>query len=518
MDARPEWHRFPRIGINGVFAVQLVPVGHARRVVHLLDDVPPADSGVVGAERDLAHLRGVRNDAHFGTAEIVSPEILEPHAGDEQYEPLIGLAVAIDGSADAAERATALLVELLDQIEEAESFRRARRPIVAKDAQGSLQLREKRSARRVGDRPRIDEETFDVEDLRQRRPLLRLLADEQRRPGAAVRVAAALHRAPLCAGPGDQVGHIGHGARRRQRKPVAERLRRAGLPLDVLREVRQRVAPYGARFVAAGEGNRLERDEAHLVAVLNRELHDPADLVVVDGAHDRDDERDVDAGSVEVLNRTQLHFEQVADLAVRVRVLTDAVELQVRDAKAGLRRGHRVIGVLREVNAVCRRLCAVIADLPRVGDGVEKDRRDGRLAARELHRQLASRLDRQRVIENPLHLVERELVHVADLVGVHEAWIAHHVAAIREIDGEDGPTPVFDGRGAVVVQPVGHRGVVAAGEQPLDAAQEVGVYREHVAERTVFGTRFLDEDLAIALEDLLFLHSIDAEVVMKASA
>src|SRR5438067_7505971 len=40
--------------------------------------------------------------------------------------------------------------------------------------------------------------------------------------------------------------------------------------------------------------------------------------------------------SVEVLNRTQLHFEQVADLAVRVRVLTDAVELQVRDAKAGL--------------------------------------------------------------------------------------------------------------------------------------------------------------------------------------
>ena len=56
--------------------------------LHLLDDVPPADAGVVGAEADLAHLRAVRDDAHLGAAEVVVEEILEPHAGDEEHAPL----------------------------------------------------------------------------------------------------------------------------------------------------------------------------------------------------------------------------------------------------------------------------------------------------------------------------------------------------------------------------------------------------------------------------------------------
>jgi hypothetical protein len=47
--------------------------------LHLLDDVPPADAGVVGAEADLPHLRAVRDDAHLGAAEVVVVEILEPH-------------------------------------------------------------------------------------------------------------------------------------------------------------------------------------------------------------------------------------------------------------------------------------------------------------------------------------------------------------------------------------------------------------------------------------------------------
>ena len=42
---------------------------------------------------------------------------------------------------------------------------------------------------------------------------------------------------------------------------------------------------------------------------------------------------DVDARGVEIFDRAQLHVEQVADLAVRIGLFADAVELQVRDAQ-----------------------------------------------------------------------------------------------------------------------------------------------------------------------------------------
>ena len=105
------------------------------------------------------------------------------------------------------------------------------------------------------------------------------------------------------------------------------------------REMRQRVAPRVAFLVAdvlvaPGERHRLKRDEADLVAVLERELDDRPDLIVVDGVDDRDDEAHVDAGGVEVLDRAQLHVEQIADLAVRVGLFADAVELQVGDPHA----------------------------------------------------------------------------------------------------------------------------------------------------------------------------------------
>ena len=88
-------HGLARVGVDGVLAVLAIPVGDGRVLVHLLDDLPPADAGVVGAEGDLAHLRRVRDDAHLGAAEVVGPEILEPHAGDEHQQPLVVLPVAV---------------------------------------------------------------------------------------------------------------------------------------------------------------------------------------------------------------------------------------------------------------------------------------------------------------------------------------------------------------------------------------------------------------------------------------
>ena len=88
--------------------------------MHLLDDVAPAHARVVGAEADLAFLRGVGDDALLGAAEVVVEEVLEPHAGDEEEVPAIGAAlldvlhraVAGDLAVVLAGRAEAL-VELL---------------------------------------------------------------------------------------------------------------------------------------------------------------------------------------------------------------------------------------------------------------------------------------------------------------------------------------------------------------------------------------------------------------------
>src|SRR3989442_4677307 len=75
-----------------VAAVLLVPLRERRRHVHLLDDVPPADAGVIRAEGDLPFLRRIRNDAALRAPEVVVEEILEPHARDEQEVPAVAAA------------------------------------------------------------------------------------------------------------------------------------------------------------------------------------------------------------------------------------------------------------------------------------------------------------------------------------------------------------------------------------------------------------------------------------------
>ena len=80
-------------GEDLVTAVLLVPLGQSRGHVHLLDDIAPAHAGVVGAEADLAFLRGVGDDALLGAAEVVVEQVLEPHAGDEQEVPAIAAAL-----------------------------------------------------------------------------------------------------------------------------------------------------------------------------------------------------------------------------------------------------------------------------------------------------------------------------------------------------------------------------------------------------------------------------------------
>jgi hypothetical protein len=92
-------------------------------------------------------------------------------------------------------------------------------------------------------------------------------------------------------------------------------------------------------------------------------------------------------------------------------------------------------------------------------------------------------------------------VDVAHLIGIHEARIAHHVAAVGEVDREDRAATVLDGARPVIVNLVlGHRHVATA-EEALDPGEELRVDGDHVLEAAVRGARLLHDDLAVLLDD-----------------
>jgi hypothetical protein len=128
--------------------------------------------------------------------------------------------------------------------------------------------------------------------------------------------------------------------------------------------------------------------------------------------------------------------------------------------------------------------------------------RESRLAARKLHRQLPPRLDLDRVVQDFGDLIPGQFMDKADLVGVHETWVAHHVAAVRQIDGEHRAAPVLDGAAPVIVQLlVVVRADVTAWEDLLDVFEERRVYGQCVFVMAVDRTVFNHQDVAVALDD-----------------
>src|SRR5688572_23306762 len=94
---------FLAAGDNFMAALVGIPLGQGGGHVHLFNDIAPTDAGIVSTEADFAFLRGVRDDALLGAAEIVIKEILEPHSGNEQEVPTI-----LPAAFDIFERAIAL--------------------------------------------------------------------------------------------------------------------------------------------------------------------------------------------------------------------------------------------------------------------------------------------------------------------------------------------------------------------------------------------------------------------------
>src|SRR5207249_2174760 len=82
-------------------------------------------------------------------------------------------------------------------------------------------------------------------------------------------------------------------------------------------------------FVAANEADGLEGEEVDLLRVVKSELDDAANLLVVDAIDNDGDENDVDAGLVKIVDGLEFYVKSVANLAVRVGDIADAVELKI---------------------------------------------------------------------------------------------------------------------------------------------------------------------------------------------
>src|SRR6185503_7121306 len=102
--------------------------------------------------------------------------------------------------------------------------------------------------------------------------------------------------------------------------------------------------------------------------------------------------------------------------------------------EAGLLGRVTELRLLGEADAVRRALDAEIANLARVSHGIEEVRAECGLPAGKLNAELAPGLHAQAVVEDLLDVAPFELVDVPDLIGVHEARVAHHVAAVGQVD------------------------------------------------------------------------------------
>ena len=197
-------------------AVIFVPLRDGRVLMHVLDDVSPADAGVVCTEGDLAFLRAVRDDAHLGAAEVVVEKILEPHTCDEEEVPrvltafldVLDRAVRTDLSVILARQAERL-VELLQDAAKRQAVRSSVRVVVLEQSEAHHQIREPLAACRIGDVLHVLDESLNVQELRNRSHLLRFFVDHHRRADTAIRVAAARHLSPFRFRPVNDVRKIG---------------------------------------------------------------------------------------------------------------------------------------------------------------------------------------------------------------------------------------------------------------------------------------------------------------------
>src|SRR6266850_1371330 len=101
-----------------------------------------------------------------------------------------------------------------------------------------------------------------------------------------------------------------------------------------------------------------------------------------------------------------------------VRVISDAIELQVDVTETSLSRLTTKIFTLGKLNSICRSLHTVVTNFSRIAYRFEKMRRYGWLATGKLNRHLTTRLDRNGVIQDFFNVVHAEFMDKANLIRI----------------------------------------------------------------------------------------------------
>ena len=112
---------------------------------------------------------------------------------------------------------------------------------------------------------------------------------------------------------------------------------------------------------------------------------------------------------------------------------------------------------------------------------------------------------RDGAIKNGSGVFKRRFVNVTDLVCIHEAGIAHHVAAVGKVHGQNCATTKLDVRRSMMMDVlVFSSAEVASEEERFDPLEERRVSRHHVNKLAVLRTGLAHDHLSVLFDYLSF--------------
>src|SRR6202171_1571433 len=106
------------------------------------------------------------------------------------------------------------------------------------------------------------------------------------------------------------------------------------------------------RLIAPRKGNRLEGKEGNLLWVIQGEANNRAYLIIIDSVDQGSDQYNLYACFVEVINRSQLHIEEVPHLTMAIRIVADPIKLEIYIPQSGFRCLAAELFALCELNPI----------------------------------------------------------------------------------------------------------------------------------------------------------------------
>src|SRR5216684_1317132 len=130
------------------------------------------------------------------------------------------------------------------------------------------------------------------------------------------------------------------------------------------------------RFVTARKRDRLERQKRDLLWIIQSEPDNGSHLIIVDAVYECRDQNNLNPRLVKIINRPELNIEEIAHLAMAIRVVPNTVELKIHITQTGFRRLTTKLFALRELDPIRGSLDRVIPNFPRVFDRFDEVRRN----------------------------------------------------------------------------------------------------------------------------------------------